>query len=188
MFDEGRYVFQRILIDGNGIPDDGHRADGLGGWFSKSPSIKVKPDYFAGVKSESPLMNDAPDRLYMATLMWTKIFPTLSTPRGGLSLLEVDPVDLAESIKGQFGGVRARDIKGALGLMESAGLAERLETGMWRIGWQYVRRVAERDVARVIASRACKPITGATSVERVTEALGIKTDTAQPLRLFAIDD
>lgn len=185
LFDEGRYVFQRLPIPGNGIPNDGTRPAGLGDWLARSSSIKVKPSFFMGIKAEKAFMNDPPEDLYLATLLWTKVFPLLEVdPNEEGVVLSVKPNQLAELIHERFGTVRSGDVRRALNLLETAQLARSIEDGGWLVGWQPIRRQSQRDVAQVIASRACKPPTthGLDSFDETTE------DADTELRLFSLDE
>jgi hypothetical protein len=186
LFDEGKYLFQRLPDPGNGVPDDGDRDAGLGDWLTKTSTISVSPSFFMGFKAEKAFMNDAPDDLYLATLLWTKIFPLLEpAPDVDGFLLRVQPDNLAEISGRRFGRVRVGDMRRALTLLETAQLALKVDES-WLVSWQPLRRSSERDVAQVIARRACKP-PGTHALDRFEDAIDL--DTAfEEQRLFHLDD
>jgi hypothetical protein len=75
-FDEDRYIFQRLLEPRNGTLRDGERADGLGRWFEENGDVKARPARFSDIKAARAFINDPADRLYLATHLWSKTFPT----------------------------------------------------------------------------------------------------------------
>jgi hypothetical protein len=186
LFDEGRYHFQRLPTPGNGTPNDGARGAGLGDWLSRTSTISVQPSFFMGFKAEKAFMNDPPDDLYLATILWTKIFPLLEPdPAVEGFLLRVRPGELAVIAQRRFGRVRTGDMKRALTLLETAQLALKVDDG-WLVGWQPLRRSSVRDIAQVIARRACKP-PGTHILDRLGDAIDLETGFEEQ-RLFQLDD
>jgi hypothetical protein len=155
-FDEDRYIFQRLLDPQNGILRDGERSDGLGRWFEENGDFKARPSRFSDIKAARAFINDPVDRLYMATHLWSKTFPTMvgDTPRP--VPLEVTSAALAAEMRERFGGVRASDVEGALELLQTAKLAAKTSDG-WLVAWEELRVPGERDLAHALATRACRP-------------------------------
>src|SRR5207302_5817905 len=75
-FDEGRYLFQRIPHQLNGLPRDGARPDGLGRWFSENGDFRARPERIAHIKAAHAFANDQVDPLYLAVHLWAKTFAT----------------------------------------------------------------------------------------------------------------
>lgn len=127
-------------------------------------------------------MNDAPDRLYLATLLWTKVFPTFASESVIATSIRVRADEMATQISNRFGRLRTNDVRRSLDLLEDAQLAKRQEGGFWDVAWQPLRRVSERDVARVLASRACNP-PGTHALDRLAEA----SESSEPTELTLFD-
>jgi hypothetical protein len=158
VFDEDRYIFQRLLEPMNGMPRDGQREDGLARWFEESGDIKVRPGRFSDIKAQRAFMNDPIDPLYLATHLWAKAFPTMAGASVARPLrLEFESANLAAQLRTNFGGIRSSDIDRAMGLLKAGKLAERTATG-WVAAWEELRVTGEeRDLAHLLAMRACRP-------------------------------
>jgi hypothetical protein len=157
-FDEGRYIFQRLPDPHNGLPRDGDRPDGLGGWFTRNGDFRAQPKRFASIKAARAFMNDPVDDLYLATHLWAKTLPTDAGEAGAARPVRVTvrPADLAAALRTQHGGVRSSDVERALGLLATAKLAELTPDG-WIVAWEELRSPGEQDLAHIIARRACRP-------------------------------
>ncbi len=155
-FDEDRYIFQRLLEPRNGTLRDGDRADGLGRWFDENGDFKARPSRFSDIKAARAFINDAADRLYLATHLWAKTFPTLVGHAPRPVRLEVQSADLAAELRDKFGGVLASDVDGALELLQTAKLADRTNDG-WVVAWEELRVPGEKELAHALATRACRP-------------------------------
>jgi hypothetical protein len=155
-FDEDRYIFQRLLEPGNGLPRDSDRADGLSCWFEQNGDFKAQPSRFSDIKADRAFMNDPPDALYLATHLWAKTFPTMVADARRPARIEVSPSDLAADLRNKHGGVRAGDVQRALDLLKSAKLAEHAGA-RWIVAWEELRVPGEKDLAHALARRACRP-------------------------------
>jgi len=155
-FDEDRYIFQRLLEPRNGMLRDRDRSDGLGKWFEENGDFKARPSRFSDIKAARAFINDPVDRLYLATHLWAKTFPTMAgdTPRP--VRLEVGAADLAAELRDRYGGVLASDVDRALELLKAAKLADRTPEG-WIVAWEELRVPGEKDLAHALATRACRP-------------------------------
>jgi hypothetical protein len=156
-YDEGRYLFQWLPDERNGTLRDGSRA-GMGGWFASNGDFRAKPERFADIKAARAFMNDPVDELYLAVHLWAKTFPTdIGEHESRPVKIIVNPADLAAELREQFGsGVRSNDAERALGLLRTAKLSEPSPEG-WVVAWEELRGTGERDLAHIIATRACRP-------------------------------
>jgi len=155
-FDEDRYIFQRLLEPLNGQLRDGDRADGLGRWFEENGDFKAKPVRFSDIKTARAFVNDPVDKLYLATHLWAKTFPTMSGDSAQPVRLEFRSSDLAAELRDRFGGVRTSDVDHALDLLKAAKVADETGDG-WVVAWEELHTPGERDLARALATRACRP-------------------------------
>lgn len=177
-FDEGRYIFQRLLEPRNGRLRDGQRADGLGRWFEENGDFKARPGRFSDIKANRAFINDSADPLYMATHLWAKSFPTMAAEAPRPVRLDVCAADLAADLRQKFGGVVAADIDGALELLRTAKLADRTAEG-WIVAWEELRVPGEKDLAHALATRACRP-PSRTAIRRLADAA--EAEAAKPSR------
>lgn len=155
-FDEDRYIFQRLLEPRNGTLREGDRADGLGRWFEENGDFKARPSRFSDIKAARAFINDTADRLYLATHLWAKTFPTLAGDAARPVRLVVRSADLAAELRDKFGGVLASDVDVALELLRTAKLADRTNDG-WVVAWEELRVPGEKELAHALATRACRP-------------------------------
>lgn len=182
-FDENRYIFQRLLDPRNGTLRDGQRADGLGRWFEENGDFKARPSRFSDIKAARAFINDPVDRLYMATHLWSKTFPTMAGATSRPVRLEVTPASLAAELRDRFGGVRASDVEGALELLQTAKLADRTSDG-WLVAWEELRVPGEKDLAHALATRACRPPSRSASRRLADAAQAEAAKPAPPASLF----
>ena len=155
-FDEDRYIFQRLLEPLNGELREGDRADGLGAWFRDNGDFKARPSRFSDIKSARAFINDPVDALYLATHLWAKTFATMAADAPRPVRLEVRAKDLASALREQHGGVRTSDVERALDLLKTAHLASP-SPGGWLVAWEELRGAGEKELAQVLATRACRP-------------------------------
>ncbi len=155
-YDDGRYTLQRPPHPKNGMPRDEGRTDGLSQWFPEG--INVRPDHFKEIKAARAFVNDGVDRLYLATHLWAKTFPTeIGEPPGqGPVRLEVNAADLAKTLKERHGHVRKADIESALKLLVTGRLAQRASETTWVIAFEPPKR-GEKELHTNLAERVCKP-------------------------------
>jgi hypothetical protein len=168
-FDEGRYICQRLLDPANGVPRDGARADGLGQWFEQNGDFKARPVRFSDIKSQRAFINDPVDKLYLATHLWTKTFPSTAGDAPRPVRLETTAADLAAELRDKYGQVRAGDVEQALDLLRAAKLADRDPNGGWVVAWEELRVPGEKDLAHALATRACRQ-TGRGALARLEAA------------------
>lgn len=182
-FDEDRYIFQRLLEPRNGTLRDRERADGLGRWFEENGDFKAGPARFSDIKAARAFINDRVDRLYLATHLWSKTFPTAAGDAPRPVRLEFRAAELAAELRDRFGGVLAADVEGALELLRTARLADRLPDG-WVVAWEELRLQGEKELAHVLATRACRPPARSASsrLEAAAQAEAAKPN--PPLSLF----
>jgi hypothetical protein len=182
-FDEDRYIFQRLLEPRNGTLRDGDRADGLGRWFEENGDFKARPSRFSDIKAARAFINDPADRLYLATHLWAKAFPTVAGEAPRPVRLEVRSADLAADLRQKFGGVLASDVDGALELLQTAKLADRTPDG-WLVAWEELRVPGEKDLAHALATRACRPPSRSASRRLADAAQAEAAKPAPPPSLF----
>lgn len=158
-YDEGKYTLQRLLHPKNGMPRDDGRADGLSQWFPNG--INIRPELFKEIKAARSFVNDPVDRLYLATHLWAKTFPTeIGEPVGsGPVRLEVDAGELATTLRERHGHVRKADIEAALGLLKTGRLAQRASETKWVIAYESLKGRGEKELHANLAERVCKPPT-----------------------------
>lgn len=154
-FDQDRYTFQRLLAAGNGVLREPGRPDGLGAWFAVG-NVNLKPDTFIDIKSQRAFVNDAMSPLYLAVHLWAKTFSAMAAGAPAPVRLDVTAREIAAGLRAQGGGVRARDVQRALELLGTARLAERAPSG-WVVAWEELRTRDTKDLARTLATRACRP-------------------------------
>jgi hypothetical protein len=157
-FDGAKWVFQRYADPANGTLREENRADGISKWFPNT-SINVRPERFAEIKAARAFMNDSVDSLYLATHLWSKSFATMASEHDtDLPLLLETTVDeLGSDLRTKYGHISNDDVRRALELLATAKLAEGTAEGTWYVAWDRLYGVGERELERVLASRACRP-------------------------------
>lgn len=144
------YAFQRIPDPINGTLFAGDRTPNVGNYLDND--LKVRADRFVGVKARTAFINDPVTPLYLATHLWTRTFPTLfGSERNDVT---VAVQEIASVLRSQYGVGRTSEIRQALQLLESAGLAAADANGVWTVSRRLLGRSGERDVHRIIAKRA----------------------------------
>lgn len=150
---DSEYTLQRLIHPDNGTLTPGNREHHIGTFLDND--MTVKADYFAQVKVDHRFINDTPSSLYVATHLVMQTLPSEYFGQG--DQIEVVPADLATLLRQQFGGgVKAADIKLALGLLQSAGYARDNNNGTWTVTLRPVTSRTESDVHRIIIQRATK--------------------------------
>lgn len=149
------YVFQRIPDPVNGTINDANRV-GIGSRFLRGNSLNIRASQFTPIKAARAFMNDPIDALYLATHLWTRVWPTVhgSSPR-----IETSVAATTAALKRQQDIGRAKDVKRAMGLLENAGLAVHRGDGTWVVSRRLLGRSGDRDVPEIIARRAVSPST-----------------------------
>jgi len=150
--DSERYMFQRIPEPVNGTITGHGRNPDIG---TRIASLNVYAARFARVKASRKFINDSIPALYMAAHLYTHTWPTQYL--GVTDEITVSPVETAELLRQQFGVGSADDVRRALGLLFSAGLAADNRDGTWTVSPRPPRiRGGERDLARVFARKAAE--------------------------------
>lgn len=135
---------------------NGQFALGTGIDLNGRQQLNIRPDRFAENKARYGLMNDPVDPLYLATRLWTQVFPSEFWVAGDKNEFTADAGAIAHVVVEMFGRGRTGDVKVAMGLLVAAGLAS-ADGKSWRVP----RRSIRTDIAEYIADRI-----GATSGER----------------------
>jgi hypothetical protein len=131
---------------------------------------------FSDIKAEKAFINDPVDSLYLAVHLWAKTFPTMAGDAPRPVRLDIRAADLAAALRDRHGGVRTRDVERALELLATARLADKTNDG-WVVAWEELRVPGADDLARAIATRACRPPTRSASSR--LKAAG-RTEEARP--------
>jgi len=141
-----RYTFARLPIEGN--PRLTPAAEGRD--FGEFADLKVKPGRFARVKAQHAFMNDPIDALYLATFLWSKVFPSVH----GVDDFETTAIDIAKTLRRQYGVGRVTDAEHAMDLLVRAGLATQIKgkSKRWTVRRRAMRTAGE-DVHERIAKR-----------------------------------
>lgn len=81
--DNGTYTFQRPTRGRNELVRDHGRPVGLGSWLTGShDELRGLPTHFTSIKAQSRFMNDEPQPLYTATVLWNFALPDIARNRG----------------------------------------------------------------------------------------------------------
>lgn len=142
-----RYIFQVWSGAENGAFASNSRIPDYGSYKS---DLNIMPDQFAHLKVQHVFMNDRVKPLYLATVLWTKVFPSLH----GAGVLEhpAKTSHLQGVLQKQYGHGRADDIRDAMGILVAAGLAVVKGTDEWNVHRRILRK-AGSDVHTLIAKR-----------------------------------
>lgn len=153
--DPDRYMFQRINDRENGHIDGHGREPHIGPRIRK---INVPASGFTGIKATSKFMNDPIPALYLAVILYTQTWPSIQ--RGQTGPIIVNPADTAQVLQAQYRSGTADEVRNAIHLLASAGLAAENGNGTWAVA-KPPRVKGEHDLARIIAQRSAdqaKPI------------------------------
>lgn len=150
--DEFRYTFQHLPDPENGVLPESDDPSRIGFFLTRVNNIAA--GRFTHIKALRKFMNDPIKPLYLATHLWTSTWPTEygSDARD----IEVTPAKVAETLRDQFGIGRAGEVRSALGLLQQSGLAADNGDGTWTVSRKTLRSRGEKDVHRIIASKAAK--------------------------------
>lgn len=108
--------------------------------------MKVKPGHFAANKVKFGFMNDPVKPLYLATRLWTSIFPSRFGTDG---VFEASGTEITRVVQDQYGIVRSTDVDAAMAILRVAGLATEKD-GVWRVRRRNLRPIAS-DIHAAIA-------------------------------------
>lgn len=186
-FDTMKYVFQKLQLSLNGHPDDRERIEGLGSWLKIKESINVKPSRFRAIKAGRAFVNDAPDDLYLATLLWTKVVPLQEEHASGMKV--ISSRSLRDEVRRYFGRINISDIRRAMDVLARAKLAVALRDDTWAVAWFQLRGAhGDHDVARTIAQRWCEPPKGRGKAAQLVAASTLDTEAGTDMTLFSLMD
>jgi hypothetical protein len=146
--DPDRYMFQRISDVANGIVDGHQREPHLGARIRK---INVPASGFATIKATKKFMNDPVPPLYLAVILYTQVWPT--DFQGRQAEIAVTPSETARVLQSRYGAGTANDVRNAMTLLISAGLAADNKDGTYTVA-KRPRAREEHDLARNIAQRS----------------------------------
>lgn len=167
-----RYVFTLAGGASNQRPRGHGREPSLEGWMSSPTSFDTLiglPKHFQEIKVARRFMNDPPPALYMATLLWGAVLPSMSGGEGDVS---TSATEFAERLRHDYGRGKAAEVAQALELLQVAGLAAREGDDGWVIAHQPINRHEEDLAATLIdrfKSRPSGPVTFAAK-ERARKA------------------
>lgn len=150
--ERNRYVFSLARGDANQRPRGHDREYSLEKWMSSTTNpdtLTGMPTHFMPLKVQKRFMNDPAPALYMATLLWGVVFPTISGGQGDIS---TTATEIAERLRSDYGRGRANEVEGAFDLLKVAGLAQREGSTGWVIAHQPINR-HEKDLAATLIDR-----------------------------------
>lgn len=147
--DSVRYSFQALMDPANGTIEGFEREPHVGARIHK---LNVRADSFKHIKSARKFMNDPIPSLYLATHLWTSTWPTIY--KDSRDDIVVDPADTALTLRQQFGRGKAVDVRNALTLLGSAGLAVPNGDGTWTVSRKSPRFKGESDIHKIIALKS----------------------------------
>ena len=113
------YTFQRLLAANNGSLDAGQRNPHIQKYLDQG--FRPPAERFVRVKIAKPFINDSMSSLYLATHLWTRVWP--DQYGNSRDAITVDATKTAELLRERFGEGRTADVKHALELLDAVGLA-----------------------------------------------------------------
>jgi hypothetical protein len=155
-----KYYFQRLPHPLNGtFREDGR--EGLGRWLAKDP-FPPRVSLFAHIKAARPFVNDPTDPLYLAVLLWSKVFSTLAHKSGVPVVGPYRPLiltaaEIAEHLRAMFDHGIVNDVVRAMAILVNARLAEPAGKKKWRVAFGERRSDQRQDLAEVFIDYVVKP-------------------------------
>ncbi|WP_141580171.1 hypothetical protein [Actinomadura sp. WMMA1423] len=150
--DDQVYSFQRLHHKDNGHLREGDRTPKIQPRLEKS--LNISATHFIGVKAARSFINDTVDPLYLATHLWTKVWPS-KYGHADNRVIEINVQETVDDLRRHHGPVKSADVKAALEILNRAALAQcDSESRIWRVAWGRIMRTGEPDVHKVIARRA----------------------------------
>ena len=145
------YVLQRIPDPENGtIYTPPARSPNISTYLDNDFAPPIKN--FIATKTRRAFINDPIPPLYLATHLWTRTWPTLV---GRIATdYTIDPEATVQSLREQYGTGTIGDVKKALALLQTAGVAAAELDGTWTISRRLLGRSGDRDVHEIIARRS----------------------------------
>lgn len=155
-----KYCFQHLPHFLNGTFREGGR-EGLGKWLALNP-FPPSVSLFAGIKAARPFVNDPTDPLYLAILLWSKVFSTLAhEPQvpvvGTYRPLILSAAEIVQHLRAMFDHGVVRDVVRAMAILVNARLAEPVGTKKWRVAFGERRTDQRKDLAEVFVNYVVKP-------------------------------
>jgi len=142
-----RYIFQIWSGTENGSFADSERTPDYGKYGAE---LNMDPNAFGRLKVQYVFMNDRVKPLYMATVLWSKVFPSLHG--AGVQEHPAEAQKLQQTVNRQYGHVRVGDIRDAMGILVAAGLAVPTSQDNWTVHRRVLRK-AGADIHTLIAKR-----------------------------------
>jgi len=143
-----RYIFQ--FWPDRRINGSLHVGDRTPNYALFSEELKIPPARFAHNKVTHGFMNDPVKPLYMATRLWTSVFP--SKFGTGTAEFTTTLSQVATLVRRQYGHGTANDVRAGMGLLVAAGLAIEENANTWKVRRRNLRSDAD-DVHVAIAER-----------------------------------
>lgn len=152
--DPDRYTFQRIPDPDNGTLPATKEPMTIG-WLLDQ-GLNVPADGFKDIKARRKFMNDPINPLYLATHLWTATWP--SRYGSNRDDIVVDAAETAKLLRDQFEKGRAAEVRAALQLLQSAGLAALNDDATWTVSRKTLRHKGERDIHKIIANMSAQQV------------------------------
>lgn len=151
--DQGTYTLQRNQSPSNGTIVVGERAPNIATYLDND--LNIKPEKFVGIKTLRAFVNDPVPPLYLATHLWIRTWPNMLG--AGSDDVEIEISATMSALREYYGVGRAKEVRGALHLLASAGLAAELGGDRWLVSRRLLGRSGDRDVHKIIAKRSATP-------------------------------
>lgn len=141
------YVFQ--FWPDKAVNGSLHVGGRMPNYASFESTLKISPERFASVKVQHAFMNDPISPLYLATRLWSNVFP--SEFGGGKVEFTITASRVSATLREQYGHGTAHDVRRAMEILVAAELAVVKSQNEWRVSRKSLR--AADDVHKVIAAR-----------------------------------
>lgn len=169
--DPDKYMFQRINDPSNGTLPGYGRDPNLG---ERIRQLNVRAGLFTAIKSAAKFMNDPIPPLYLAVILYMQTWPTQF--QGQKGNMTVVPSETSQLLQAQYRAGSVNDVRRALGLLNSAGLAVENGDGSWTVAAR-PRTRDEHDLAQVIARKSATHATPVVRASRERPALASEQPT-----------
>lgn len=123
-----KYSFSRIPHPDNGQMQAGTEPRRITEYLDQN--LNIKPEQFVHIKTSRGFMNDSASPLYLATYLYLRFWPIMFG--AGTAEARTTSQDVAQELQRKYGyGSRSKEVVRALELLESAGLARKMQNGTW---------------------------------------------------------
>jgi len=151
--DQGTYTLQRNQSPNNGALFTSKRTPNIAAYLDSD--LSIPPDKFVPVKTRRAFINDPVPALYLATHLLIRTWPTMYGAGAGEVEIEVEAT--VATLREEYGTGRMQEVRAALHLLGSVGLAAEGDKGNWVVTRRLLGRSGERDVHKIIAQRSARP-------------------------------